>query len=67
MTLRCQFAPLLQFWRTIEVESPSLSMEGVDMKRSTWLPNEYRDLIIGLLALLLTLLIWAVVLAPVAV
>lgn len=37
------------------------------MKRSTWLPNEYRDLIIGLLALLLTLLIWAVVLAPVAV
>ena len=36
------------------------------MKHSTEFPNEFHDVIIGLVALLLTLLIWAVFLAPAA-
>jgi hypothetical protein len=37
------------------------------MRHSTTLPNEFRDLLIGVIALLLTLLIWSVLLTPVAV
>ncbi len=37
------------------------------MKHATTFPDQYRDLLIAALAVLLTLLLWAVVFAPAAV
>lgn len=40
---------------------------GHSMKLTTIPTNEYRDLIIGLVVLVLTVLIWAIALAPAAI
>jgi hypothetical protein len=37
------------------------------MRHSTLFPDEFRDLLIGVIALLLTLLIWSVLLTPAAI
>jgi hypothetical protein len=37
------------------------------MRHNTWLPIEFRDLMIGILALALAIAIWALILAPAAV
>jgi hypothetical protein len=42
-------------------------MEVESMKDSTLVPNEFRDLIIALVALLITLLLWSVFMVPAAV
>jgi hypothetical protein len=34
------------------------------MRHTTWFPAEFRDLMIGVLALVLAMAVWAVLLAP---
>ena len=55
------------FGFTIKVEGLLPNGEVKHMKDSTTFPNEFRDSLIGVIALLLTLIIWAVLFAPVAI